>query len=101
MRLEEYAAAGWFNAAEIQSLATPNGRRRSRAWAKANGQGKLMRSYIRDVTRLAFTRNRIVTRRDSRMTAQADEAALLRTITTERAQLAAALAGAPSAAPRI
>ena len=101
MRLEEYAAAGWFNAAEIQSLATPNGRRRSRAWAKANGQGKLMRSYIRDVTRLAFTRNRIVTRRDSRMTAQADEAALLRTISTERAQLAAALAGAPSAAPRI
>jgi RsiW-degrading membrane proteinase PrsW (M82 family) len=103
MRLEEYAAAGWFNAAEIQSLATPNGRRRSRAWAKANGQGKLMRSYIRDVTRLAFTRNRIVTRRDSRLTAQADEAALLRTITTERAQLAAALAGVPStgAAPLI
>jgi RsiW-degrading membrane proteinase PrsW (M82 family) len=103
MRLEEYAAAGWFNAAEIQSLATPNGRRRSRAWAKANGQGKLMRSYIRDVTRLAFTRNRIVTRRDSRLTAQVDEAALLRTITTERAQLAAALAGVPStgAAPLI
>jgi RsiW-degrading membrane proteinase PrsW (M82 family) len=103
MRLEEYAAAGWFNAAEIQSLATPNGRRRSRAWAKANGQGKLMRSYIRDVTRLAFTRNRIVTRRDSRLTAQADEAALLRTITTERAQLAAALAGVPStgAAPLV
>jgi RsiW-degrading membrane proteinase PrsW (M82 family) len=103
MRLEEYAAAGWFNAAEIQSLATPNGRRRSRAWAKANGQGKLMRSYIRDVTRLAFTRNRIVTRRDSRLTAQVDEAALLRTITTERAQLAAALAGVPStgAAPLV
>ena len=95
MRLGEYAAAGWFNAAEIQSLATPIGRRRSLAWAKANGQGRLMRTYIRDVTRLAFTRNRIVTQRDNRATAQADEAALLGTITAERSQLAAALAHAP------
>ncbi len=93
MRLGEYAAAGWFNAAEIQSLATPNGRRRSLAWAKANGQGKLMRRYIRDVTRLAFTRNRIVTQRSSRVHAQADEAALLGAITAERARLSAALSG--------
>lgn len=93
MRLGEYAAAGWFNAAEIQSLATPNGRRRSLAWAKSNGQGKLMRRYIRDVTRLAFTRNRIVTQRSSRANAQADEAALLGAITAERARLAAALSG--------
>jgi hypothetical protein len=95
MRLGEYASAGWFNAAEIQSLATPIGRRRSLAWAKANGQGKLMRNYIRDVTRLAFTRNRIVTQRDNRVNAQAEEAALLGTITAERSQLAAALAQAP------
>lgn len=95
LRLAEYAAAGWFNTAEIQSLATPVGRRRSLAWAKSNGQGRLMRSYIRDVTRLAFTRHRIVTQRDSRASAQADEAALLGAITAERARLAAALAGVP------
>lgn len=98
MRLGEYAAAGWFNAAEIQSLATPLGRRRSLSWAKSNGQGRLMRSYIRNVTRLAFTRNRIVTQRDH-LSAQADEAALLGTITAERSQLAAALATAPSRGP--
>jgi RsiW-degrading membrane proteinase PrsW (M82 family) len=97
MRLGEYAAAGWFNSAEIQSLATPVGRRRTLGWAKAHGQGRLMRTYIRDVTKLAFARNRIVTQRDvGRATAQQDEAALLAAITTERAQLSAALANAPT-----
>jgi RsiW-degrading membrane proteinase PrsW (M82 family) len=94
LRLGEYAAAGWFNAAEIASLATPAGRRRSVAWAASRGQGRLMRRYIRDVTRLAFVRNRIVTQRDrGRVTAQADEAVLLSTITVERRRLATALAG--------
>ena len=93
LRLGEYAAGGWFSAAEIQSLATPVGRRRSVAWAKAHGHAKLMRSYIRNVTRLAYARNRIVTQRDGRVSAQADEATLLVSITSQRAQLAAALAG--------
>ncbi len=94
VRLGEYAAAGWFNAAEIASLATPAGRRRSIAWAASRGQGRLMRRYIRDVTRLAFVRHRIVTQRDrGRASAQADEAILLGTITAERSQLATALAG--------
>lgn len=105
MRLGEYAAAGWFNASEIQSLATPAGRRRSLSWAKAHGQGKLMHHYIRDVTRLAFVRNRIVTQRDvGRASAQADEAGLLATITAERTQLATALAAVPASgqpAPRV
>ena len=95
LRLNEYAAAGWFNAAEIQTLATPAGRRNASRWAKQHGQGRQMRTYIRDVTRLAFTRNRIVTQRDH-VQAQRDEAVLLGQITTERAALAAALASAPS-----
>ena len=96
LRLGEYAAAGWFNAAEVQTLATPAGRRRSLAWAKSRGQGSQMRTYIREVTRLAFARNRIVTQRDHRA-AQADEAVLLGKITAERTALVAALASAPTA----
>jgi len=94
LRLGEYAAAGWFNAAEVQTLATPAGRRRSLAWAKSHGQGGPMKTYIRDVTRLAFARNRIVTQRDH-TAAQADEAVLLGKITAERTALVAALASAP------
>jgi RsiW-degrading membrane proteinase PrsW (M82 family) len=94
-RLGEYAAAGWFNPAEVQTLATPAGRRRSLSWAKSHGQGGQMKTYIRDVTHLAFVRNRIVTQRDH-VSAQADEAVLLGKITTERTALVAALAAAPS-----
>ncbi len=92
LRLNEYAAAGWFDAAEIQTLATPTGRSQAVKWAKRRGQGSQMRSYIRHVTRLAFTRNRIVTQRDH-VQARQDEAALLNQITAERMALAAALAG--------
>ena len=95
MRLGEYAAAGWFNPAEVQTLATPAGRRRSLSWAKSHGQGAQMKTYIRDVTHLAFVRNRIVTQRDH-VAAQADEAVLLGKITTERTALVSALAAAPS-----
>jgi RsiW-degrading membrane proteinase PrsW (M82 family) len=96
LRLGEYAAAGWFNSAEVQTLATPAGRRRSLSWAKSHGQGAQMKTYIRDVTHLAFARNRIVTQRDH-AAAQADEAMLLGKITAERTALVAALASAPSA----
>ena len=95
LRLGEYAAAGWFNSAEVQTLATPAGRRRSLSWAKSHGQGSQMKAYIRDVTRLAFTRNRIVTQRDH-VAAQADEAVLLDKVTAERSALVAALASAPT-----
>lgn len=95
LRLNEYAAAGWFNADEVQTLATPVGRTRAFRWAKQHGQGAVMRSYIRHATRLAFTRNRIVTQRDH-VQAQQDEAMLLSRITAERTALAAALASAPS-----
>ena len=46
-RLLEYASAGWFNPAEVASLATPTGRRHARAWAKAHGVSAAMKSLHR------------------------------------------------------
>jgi protease PrsW len=88
-RLGDYAAAGWFNAGEIVALATPGGRRQARAWASQRGIRPLMTRYIRDATRLALTRNRIVIGRD-RASAQLDEAGLLTRIAQERLQINAA-----------
>ncbi|MBI5161081.1 MAG: PrsW family intramembrane metalloprotease [Micrococcales bacterium] len=85
-RLSEYAAAGWFNPAEVVSLATPAGRRQARAWASRHGRGPAMRAYIRDATRLAAARQRIVADRN-RSGAQQDEARLLASITAERRAL--------------
>lgn len=84
--LADYAAAGWFNAGEIAALATPGGRRQARAWAAQRGIRPLMTHYIRDATRLALTRHRIVIGRD-RASAQLDEAGLLTRIAQERAQI--------------
>jgi len=88
-RLMEYAAVGWFNRDEINALATGAGRRRSMAWANRRGVGRVMRQYTRDATRLAFTRQRLVTGRAS-VGAEADESALLSSIVAGRAALAAA-----------
>lgn len=85
-RLAEYALAGWFNPQEIVALATPAGRRRAMAWARGHGLGAAMRGYIKDSTRLAFVRQRIVTGR-AVAAAQADEAALLSAIVARRAAL--------------
>ena len=90
-RLSEYAAVGWFNRDEINALATGAGRRRAQAWASRYGVARVMRAYTRDATRLAFTRQRIVTGRAS-IGAQADEAALLASIVASRAALNAAVA---------
>jgi RsiW-degrading membrane proteinase PrsW (M82 family) len=88
-RLSEYAAVGWFNRDEIDVLATPAGRRRAQTWANGRGIGRAMRQYTRDATRLAATRQRIVTGRGS-LGAEADEAALLSAIVAGRATLAGA-----------
>ena len=90
-RLSEYAAVGWFNRDEINALATGAGRRRSQAWANHRGVGRVMRQYTRDATRLAFTRQRLVTGRAD-IGAEADEAGLLSSIVASRAALAAAQA---------
>ena len=94
-RLTEYANAGWFNPDEINALATPNGRRQAKLWAQQKGIGKVMKRYIRDATKLAFARQRIITGR-GRIGADADEAALLRAIVKSRAALTAATAAAPA-----
>jgi protease PrsW len=91
-RLSEYASAGWFHPDEVAALATPNGRRQAKAWAARSGRAREMRAYIRDATRLAFARQRIVTGRD-RIGAQADEAALLNAIVASRGRLV----GSPAA----
>jgi RsiW-degrading membrane proteinase PrsW (M82 family) len=98
LRLGEYAAAGWFNEGELQSLTTPTGRRLARAWAKSHGLGSLMSRYMSDATHLAFARERIIRGRDL-IGAQADEAALLAQVTQSRRTLAAAIASSPATRP--
>ncbi|WP_395639243.1 PrsW family intramembrane metalloprotease [Pseudolysinimonas sp.] len=100
LRLGEYAAAGWFNGAEVNTLGTAAGRRQAKAWARQRGLGAVMKEYIKDATHLAFTRNRIVSGRD-RIGSQADEALLLAQVSESRARLAAAVpvVATASAAP--
>jgi RsiW-degrading membrane proteinase PrsW (M82 family) len=88
-RLGEYANVGWFNPDEVNALATPSGRRQAVAWARRNSKGAAMKQYIRDATRLAFARQRIITGR-GRIGAEADEAALLGAIVESRKALAKA-----------
>jgi RsiW-degrading membrane proteinase PrsW (M82 family) len=92
LRLGDYVAAGWFHAGEIVSLATPGGRRQALGWAARQRLRPVMKRYIRDATRLALTRNRIVIGRN-RAAAQLDEAALLTRIALERQQIGAAIRG--------
>jgi len=87
-RLAEYAAAGWLSPAEVATLGTGAGRKQAMTWAKATGHQILMKAYIRDATRLAFTRQRIVSGRD-RVAAQADERELLAKMTGSRQALLA------------
>jgi hypothetical protein len=60
------------------------------AWARSNGKAALMRRFIRDSTKLAFARQRIITGK-GRAVASADEAELLSAIVRSRT----ALIGAP------
>lgn len=83
VRLAEYAAAGWFNPGEVGALATGPGRRVAIAWARQRGVGPVMQRYIRDATRLAFARQRMMAGRDISH-AQADEARLLAAIVASR-----------------
>ncbi len=97
-RLSEYAAAGWFRADEVPALATASGRRQAIAWANRSGRTREMRRYIRDATKLAFARQRIITGR-GRAGAQADEAALLRSVVESRTALVGAATPGPQQTP--
>ncbi|WP_308799828.1 PrsW family intramembrane metalloprotease [Agromyces silvae] len=83
--LTEYAAAGWFHAAEVEMLSTPRGRRAALRWARSVRpvQTVAMRRMIRDATDLAFDRHAVVTGRQRR----ADESALLARISADRSAL--------------
>ena len=63
-RLKEYAAAGWFTAAEVDMLTTGAGRRAALRWAGSVGRRAQMRALLHAATRLAFTRQRILSGRD-------------------------------------
>jgi RsiW-degrading membrane proteinase PrsW (M82 family) len=84
--LTAYAAAGWFHPNEINALATGPGRRVAMAWARRQGIGRVMKRYIRDSTRLAFTRQRMTTGHNVTR-AQGDEAMLLDSVVTLRRSL--------------
>ena len=86
LRLDEYAAAGWFNPDETTALATGRGRSQAIAWARQHGLAAVMRGYIKDATRLAFIRQRLVIGHDV-VGAQVDEAAVLASIVARRAAL--------------
>ncbi|GGF02574.1 PrsW family intramembrane metalloprotease [Mycetocola zhadangensis] len=65
-RLSEYAAAGWFVPAEVQMLASWSGRRQAISWARTlpGNKAGVMKQFAQDATRLAFTRQRIITGRN-------------------------------------
>lgn len=85
-RLAEYSAAGWFTPTEVGLLSSGAGRRAGSAWAARHGLGAAFARFTRNATRLAFTRQRIVTGR-TRIGAQRDEAALLDLILADRRAL--------------
>lgn len=83
-RLLEYARAGWFTPAEVEMLATSRGRRHALQWASSRGRGGQMKSFIKEATALAFTRQRILSGRDV-PAHQHDERELLKRIPSLRA----------------
>ena len=89
LRLADYAAAGWFSPGEVDVLGTGPGRRSALAWASRNGVRSAMVRYIRDSTRLALARQRVLAGRPE---SSADEAALLASIVANRRALAGSTA---------
>jgi RsiW-degrading membrane proteinase PrsW (M82 family) len=87
-RLAEYAAVGWFTPSEVNLLSTAAGRQRATGWAARHGLAGPYRAFIRDATKLAFARERVVNGRD-RIGSRLDESALLAAIGDDRRALAA------------
>jgi len=88
--LSVYARAGWLTPAEVDLLGTSGGRRQARLWAKGHGPRarRAMRSFIRDATALAYTRQRIQSDH-GRARAQRDELRLLKAVTEDRRRVIA------------
>jgi RsiW-degrading membrane proteinase PrsW (M82 family) len=87
-RLSEFAAAGWFTESEVNLLSTAAGRQRAIRWAARHGLGRPYRAFVRDATRLAFARERLVNGRDG-IGASLDQTAMLAAIVDVRRSLAA------------
>ncbi|GAA4059603.1 PrsW family intramembrane metalloprotease [Agromyces indicus] len=89
-RLAEYAAAGWFSPDEVSGLSTPSGRRAALAWARAQHPPRTaqVQRFIADATRLAFTRQALVTGRGDVRRLE-DERVLLDAVTRGRAAISA------------
>jgi len=87
-RLSEYAAAGWFSQGEVALLASGGGRSQGRAWASRNGLRSQFDAFARDATRLAFTRQRLLSGRDQ-VGARRAESELLERVVARRRALAA------------
>jgi RsiW-degrading membrane proteinase PrsW (M82 family) len=93
-RLGDYAAVGWFTAAEVQMLATGRGRRQALAWAHAQPTSRrlAMNRFIVDATRLASVRHRLIAGQDKPVHAgsaadHAEEARLLGLLMADRAEI--------------
>ncbi|MFB2598576.1 PrsW family intramembrane metalloprotease [Herbiconiux sp. P17] len=96
-RLTEYAEAGWFSPAEVDMLSSGAGRRQARRWARTlpGGNGvAALKSFIRNSTRLAFVRQRLLVDR-ANIAPKHDEAELLDAILGDRVALATASAAHP------
>ncbi|BDZ47649.1 protease PrsW [Naasia aerilata] len=94
-RLGEYASVGWFTPGEVDLLSTWNGRRHALSWARSQppvpGGGsrvQAMKRFVRDSTRLAHTRQRLLVGR-SAIGAAPDEQTLLASISEDRRALLA------------
>ena len=86
-RLLEYSAAGWFTPAEVELLATLGGRRTVLNWAGSYGRKRQMKEFLKAATRLANTRQRILSGRDVPLH-QAEERQQLQHILALRAAVA-------------
>ncbi len=85
-RLEDYARAGWFSAAEVGMLTSLRERRRAMKWAASRGRGAAMKTFQRAATEAAYLRERAAVG-NAPATFAADEAAYLNQTATARAAL--------------
>ncbi|MDK1359079.1 PrsW family intramembrane metalloprotease [Arthrobacter sp. zg-Y1219] len=91
-RLGEYAAAGWFTPQEVLMLSTRAGRHQAMAWAGRFGARSTMKTFIREATRLALTRQQIAAGRDLPAN-RAAEHTLLHDLTRTRGTMLARAGG--------
>ena len=83
----ECSPAGWVRHAEAELLATPRRRGTARQWDAGYNRRPQMKAFLHSATRLAFTRQRILSGRDVRLH-QLEEQQQLQGILSLRAAVA-------------